>query len=212
MNANTWSQATHTLKLIDDKKPSLEHIRVLHDGYLADLVEAIMNNSVQSRDEFRKANGLPSLQLPTPEHVVLPDEFQFIVDYGMDLAMMISVGRYDWVNRDITTDRFPLNGSGKTKVDAKLVYFGYNISSENVVKELDKKGFRPATIEELLAFGVTNPEIQRQFPVVALGSVCKVDGDRVVACLFRSVSGRSLDLGLWHGDWLDYFRFLAVRK
>ena len=56
-----------TLKLIDDKDPSLQDVTKLHDGYLSDVVEAIMSGTIPPRDEFRKAIGLPSVALKVTE-------------------------------------------------------------------------------------------------------------------------------------------------
>lgn len=55
----TAPQAIQTLKLICDKDPTLQDVAKLHDGYLPDLVEAIMNRTIPPREEFRKAIGLP---------------------------------------------------------------------------------------------------------------------------------------------------------
>ncbi|MEI6553201.1 MAG: hypothetical protein WCO09_01410, partial [bacterium] len=72
--------------------------------------------------------------------------------------------------------------------------------------------WEPAKIENLLAYGAKNPEEQRKFPIVGLGSVGEVGGYRYVPCLRRYVSRRDLGLGCWDGGWRDYYRFLAVRK
>jgi len=138
-------------------------------GRLADLAEAVVRGTIPDREAFRKLLGL------------LPVIFHLIVNYTMSLADMIKVGGYDWVNENIIEVNFPRNENrGKFKVDAELIHFGRNISSDSAVAEMDKMGYRPATIEELLSFGVTNPEIQRQFPVVAPRFVLR--GQRRTSC------------------------------
>jgi undecaprenyl-diphosphatase len=54
----------------------------------------------------------------------------------------------------------------------KLFHFNRDISSEDAIAEMDKDGFRPATLAELLALGEAQPELQKQFPIIALSSVC----------------------------------------
>lgn len=138
--------------------------------------------------------------------------YEFVVNFALSLVDMIKAGAYDWVNPDITEANFPKTGTRETVVSAELIHFNKFISSDNAVLDMDKLGYRSATIHELLSFGAKNPDVQRQFTIVALGSSCEVDGDRRVACLYRSVSGRGLGLGWWGGDWFGDCRFLGVRK
>lgn len=171
---------------------------LLTNGALADLIEA--DPTQIDREALRKALGLTPLDL------------QFFVDYGMTLEQMIAAGNYDWKNDDITAKRFPLSGTGKVAFEPKLFHFDRDISSENAIKEMEKDGFRPAKIEELLAYGAILPEEQRKYPIVALGSVAKIGGIRHVACLGRNGSRRRLSLSWFGLDWDGDYRFLGVRK
>ena len=140
------------------------------------------------------------------------DLLKIVVDYSMTLAEMIATGHYDWVNSDITAERFPIKRNGKVETAVELIHFNRVISSGDAEKELDKMGLRPARIEELLAFGATFPEIQRKFPIIALGAVAEIDGNRHVVYLHRDDSERDLRL-YWHDfDWSEACRFLAVRN
>ncbi|MEK9131766.1 MAG: hypothetical protein AAB447_02570 [Patescibacteria group bacterium] len=199
-NNATWYQSTHTLRIIGDKDPSLEHIKHLHDGLLADLVEAVMNGALPDREALRKVYGLPPLKL------------MIVIDYGKTLEQVLEAGKYDWVNSDVTPDRFPIKGTGVVEREAKIVHFGKDMSSEQVEAELEKKSLRPGTHEELLAFGSTYPEMQRKFPIVALGSSAVVYGGRCVVYLIRVDSERRVGLGRWGGGWGGGCRFLAFAK
>jgi len=154
----------------------------------------------------------------TAEAVAVPAtaEFRIEVDYSMSLNKMISAGNYDWKNDDITAARFPVKGEGKVEFEAKLFHFNRDISSEAAVthiKDADPQNpWEPAKTEHTLAFGAKYPELQREYPIVGLGSVAKVDFDRDVLRLCRRGSGRSLYLSRWDGDWYGDYRFLAVRK
>jgi hypothetical protein len=175
--------------------------QLLGTGLLADVAEAAALGTIpQDRDVRRKFLGLA------------PAEFKFVVDYSMTLPQMIAAGRYDWQNDDITPARFPVNGEGQKELNGQLVHFNRNMGSDDVKKELDAKGLRPATHEELLAFGATYPEMQRQFPIVALGSFAEIGGGRDVVCLDGDGSGRGLGLVWLGGGWGPGCRFLAVAK
>lgn len=139
--------------------------------------------------------------------------FQVIINYSKTFANMIKTGKYDWVNNDITQEHFPITGEGTIELKAELIHFGKTMSTDNVLKELDRRGLRPATLPELLAFGEKYPEKQREFPVVSLGSVWTVSsGNRRIPYLDESDSERSLYLNWYDFDWDDGCRFLAVRK
>ncbi len=173
---------------------------LLGKGILADIAEAVVRGTVPAREELRKFLGL------------LGVFFQLIVDYTMSLSDMVSAGQYDWVNPEITEANFPKTRTGSISLNAELLHFNRTISSENALKEMEKLGFRPATIEELLAFGAKYPELQRQFPIVALGSSCVLGGDRRVPCLDEVGSGRDLDLYWFEDVWYGRYRFLVVRN
>ena len=135
------------------------------------------------------------------------------VDYGQTLQQMIANGKYDYVNSDINASNFPTQGSGQQNVVVELVHFGRDMASDAVLKEFEARGLCAATLPELLAFGTTHPEKQREFPIVALGSAWQYrDGDRGVPYLDRDGLGRRLSLGWDALRWDDICRFAAVRK
>ena len=139
--------------------------------------------------------------------------FPVTVDYGRSIEEMVASGKYDWSNSDITSKHFPIGTKGQVGVNIELVHFNRPMESDEVLRELDKQGLRPATLPELLAFGATYPEKQREFPIVALGSVWRdLDGIRHVACLYGNAGDRGLDLRWYENGWVVSCRFAAVRK
>ena len=128
----------------------------------------------------------------------------------------IADGKYDWKNSDITTKNFPVSPEmigKKSDISAKLFYFNRDISSDDAISEMDKAGYRPATLMELLVLGFLFPELQRQFPIVALGSVWRnANVNRYVPCLSAGNSRRGLNLGWLDSNWDACCRFLGVRK
>lgn len=172
-------------------------------------IEAVFNKlgGMEAAQRFLRGD----LVVTGAENIV---SYPITIDYEQSLEEMVKAGAYDWKNSDITSEHFLIDGNGVVERTTDLVHFNRSISTDDALAELDKQGFRPATIEELLAFGSTNPEIQRQFPIIALGSVwTSRHGSRFVTYLDRDGSRRRLGL-YWFvdDDWYDDCRFLAVRK
>ncbi|GEM_PF-6829718 len=91
-------------------------------------------------------------------------------------------------------------------------HFNRRIESEDAIREMDPQGYRPATHLEAHAFALANPELQRQFWIVALGSSATRGDGRFVAVLSSS-SGRRILVRVWFGgEWGSGGRFLFVRK
>jgi hypothetical protein len=102
---------------------------------------------------------------------------------------------------------------GSVEFEARLFHFDRFISSEKAIESITcNASWEPAKIEHLLAYGATCPEEQRQYPIIGLGSVAVVRGDRDVPCLRRIVAARGLGLRWWDDYWDGTYRFLAVRK
>lgn len=91
--------------------------------------------------------------------------------------------------------------------------FDRETESEANIAEMDKLGYRPATHLEAYAFARANPELQRQFRIVALGSFAKVHcSRRIAAVLDNGACGRGFGDYDFDDGWVHYTRFLFVRK
>jgi len=143
-------------------------------------------------------------------------EIKLTIDYAKTIEQAIADGRYGWVNSNITAENFPVSvemAGKKIEVSAKLFHSNRDISSEDAMSKMDKAGYRPATLMELLVFGFLFPGLQRQFLIVALGSVWSdAGGGRRVPYLGVIGSKCKLDLDWFGGDWDARSRFLGVRK
>jgi len=138
--------------------------------------------------------------------------FIFTVDYGQTLEQMIAAGRYDWTNDKITTERFRVEGADLVGFAAVLFHLDADNSSEAAKSQIEKAGYEVGKIEHVLSFGAQYPEEQRKFPIVGLGSVGEIRGERRVPCLDRGGFKRGLNLTWWASHWPIHCRFLGVRK
>lgn len=136
-------------------------------------------------------------------------EFPVEIDYDQPLAKAIALAELDYVNAAINEEHFPSELTGKLSVVIRLARFDVLMTEQNVLTELSEAALRPADIRAHVALSKRHPDLQRQFPIVGLGSVWSSNIDRVPV-LWGGPKGRSLFL-LWaEYYWLPGFRFAAI--
>ncbi len=187
---------------MEESKSNLQKlITVMEDKNLSvsQVIELIEKSNVQIKKVVDTAN-----------------EITLIVDYTKTIDQAIDDGNYDWENYKITAKNFPVSPEmigKKVEVTTKLFHFNYQISSKDAISEMGKNGYRPANLRELLALGFIFPELQRQFPIVALGSIFhRIFLPNCVPVLDVPISQRELYLCWFTGVWAPRFSFLGVRK
>ena len=141
------------------------------------------------------------------------ESFPTAVNYDLSVEDAIAAGDYRAVNGSITSRTFSSVRHGQAELQINLIRFDRRMTSEEVLRELEKEDLRAVELPELLAFGATHPDVQRQFSVVGLGSVWHDrKGYRNVPCLYAASEGRYLDLHWWDDAWYSYSRFAVVPK
>lgn len=151
---------------------------------------------------------IPAAKIPTVGN------YPVVVDYTLSLEEAVKLGHYGSVDGNIYEKNFPNNRSGKPFISIELLSFNRKISVDDVSKEIDKMGYRPADLRELLALGERYPNIQTEFPIVALGSVSKHSlAEKCYVPGLSSCGRRTLVLYfLEGGHWEEIYRFAVVRK
>jgi hypothetical protein len=115
----------------------------------------------------------------------------FTVTVGETVSVedAVKAGKFDWSNDNITSKNFSkLTDGQKSDKEVFLFHFNKTMSSEEVIAKMDKAGYRPGNIWDLIGLAVKEPDLQRKFPIIALGSVCELGGDRHVPCLCEDSS------------------------
>jgi len=151
---------------------------------------------------------------PKPVPPVFPS-YSVSIDYSKNVEQMNKDGNYNEVDNDITSAHFPSDEKGQAEVPIKLVGFYHGINSEDVIKEMGNMNppLRPATLKELQSLGVAQPDLQRNKPIVALGSTWRASrGYGRVPYLYGLESHRGLGLLSLAGGWSSRWRFATVRK
>lgn len=147
--------------------------------------------------------------------VPVPDECVVIVDNGMTIEQMMKASRcaYTAVRAvGINSQSFPVK-CDDILVETRLMFVRLNrvVSTRGIKAHLEKKGLRPATLEELLAFWINHRERYQDLFVAVLGSSC-VDADGRSFFPHARISTKGLWLVLDEGVWSEDICFLAVAK
>lgn len=187
-----------------------------------DLYESITGQLFELGRQLRQQSGYPFSPVELQRHLQAAIEgrfdgqaaiFSLAVNYGRSVEEGVRAGYYDWVNPDITSEHFPTERQESTHIMVELIHLNRVVSTDEAIRKLDQMGYRPIELRELQALGEQYPDLQRKFPIVELGSVWRdSDGNRYVASLDGSVSGRRLTLNWVEVDWDEDFRFGSVRK
>ena len=138
------------------------------------------------------------------------------VDYNLLLAEMIQAGKYKAVDDGLTRIFPHVPRDASEEFEALLVSFvKYSLGTHTVVFTLDQMGLRPAALPMLCALGATQPYLQEDSPIVALGSQCiNAEGETLSPYLDLSkrYGGRTLEFRVGDYEWSSIHLFLAVRK
>lgn len=134
------------------------------------------------------------------------------VDYSQSLQTMIKAGKYDWVNQNITEEKFPFVNTGIKTAKLQLVHLDRCAANQEVAKEIEEQGFRAAELPWLLSLGAGYPDLRREFPIIALGSFSVLPGGHYCVPCFREYwrGGRHLYLALYGPTWSKDSRFLVA--
>ena len=132
--------------------------------------------------------------------------------YDADVTEMAR-NRYDYVNENLKTKNFLTTRSGKFDIIIELVCFKLSMDSARVLAEISRLGYRPVEAREILALGMRYPDVQLDFPIIALDQPW-VDymGNRRVVYLDRYGKKRNALLIPYDVDWNDNCRFAIVKK
>lgn len=145
--------------------------------------------------------------------------FTVKVDYSKSLEEMVNAGHYYKVDPGITGENFPLGGKGKVEVEITLIHWDedeidlYYMDDEEIIEEMGKLGLKPCKIEHLLSLGAQHPDLQKEYPIVCLGSSCSCCRTPSLVPGWRSMRELCLSECLCDSDWFSHWtdhRFVAI--
>ncbi|MDH5597106.1 MAG: hypothetical protein OEY44_03305 [Candidatus Peregrinibacteria bacterium] len=161
--------------------------------------------------EFRVEPAHPE---PTITQIKVP------LDYTRTLVEMRDATSCDgYVASEVNDENFPVEPGKSGERELELVCFHREIKDDEnparseLLQELDKLGLKPEGPPELCAVGEHQPDLQREFPIVARRQVWRSpDGILVVPILDEYDYGRGLSLDDVGSRWRYSDWFLASRK
>jgi len=137
--------------------------------------------------------------------------FSFVVDETMSVENVVKEGKFERSNDEINCKNFPRLKNGK-KFEKEIVLFKFDrdMWANDVIEEMDRVGYRPATIWELVALFIREASLAERFHIVALGSSSMIRGFRRVPFICRG--GKELGLTLGDNCLLEGCLYIAVKK
>lgn len=177
-----------------------------------EIAQEIQSEAEASKDDKPNETVTRTVKTSAEGKSKSKDVFVVTVDYSQTLAQLIEAGQYDWKNSDINARNFKIKGEGEAGIELKLIHLKKIVSTGEALRELEVQGLRPATLPELLVFGASFPEQQLKYPIIALGSSCKLGSGRSAPYLWSDGRRRYLGLGWLGTSWDAACRFLAARK
>lgn len=137
------------------------------------------------------------------------------VNYDLSVEEAVALGKYDHVfPNEVSSKHFKTERNGIAELKITLVCIEENLMTKEIPEKLDQLGYRPAELHELLAFGAKYPDVQRRFPIVALGSIWQESPiiHRSIPWICRDGDGRALGLCSLQAYWCGRNHFAAVHK
>ena len=161
---------------------------------------------------------------PNPAYNQQTNNPHYSVMINCNHKNMIEAGKYEWVSfaySGILSDdnAYEVRGVRENdckaeQVEVEMVRLRMTPFSKPPKAQLEDQGFRPATLEELLALSVMHPNLQESY-VIALGSEWKAHcGHTNVPILQKSEGKQVLSLSeTWESDAFDRkdIHYLAVK-
>lgn len=139
--------------------------------------------------------------------------FTITVDETLSVEDDVKKGKFEWDHSHVTSKRLPNpTGGQKSDKEVTLFFFKYVVTSKEAIVEMDNAGYKPANFWDLIGLAAKEPDLQRKYSIVALGSVYKYGDCRFVPCLGEYSSGRELSERYFDDEWNHEYRLLAVRK
>ena len=140
--------------------------------------------------------------------------FLLDVNWRRPLDSMLAEANFDNRLDNLLRTRLDIGPSDlrSGKVESEIVVVERRSSTEDLLRMYDRMSMRPGTFRELVQLAISEPNLQRKLPIVALGSIFNARKKDYLAYLDGDVDERTLNLG-WAGNgWRTRYGFLVFPK
>lgn len=190
------------------------------NDFTAALGKAIRTDNGENAARAVQAMHRELLGEPPQDLNATDDHFTIVVSYTLPPYTELNGTLFDWAADPFSDGHNWMDHASICELidrtpgprDFLVKHFSKKMTSEQVIAWTDANGYRVATRAELVSVGQARPDLQRQFPIAALGSSTFYDCRRCVAVLSRDGAKRILVDDWFDRRWDAYDRFLLVRK
>lgn len=100
-------------------------------------------------------------------------EMALTVDYTQTVAQAVGGGNYDIIDKNVTDEKIPIPLEKKGRIEkvmAAVIRFNQYVRRNDAINKINETDYRIANLMELLALGYLFPELQKDSPIMAIGS------------------------------------------
>ncbi len=141
-------------------------------------------------------------------------EYPLVVDFSKSFDQMVADGEYEFIANHVAPFAWTSDGESSVRRTCVLLQFKNEVASESVDLYMRRRGLRPATSRELLAFGAAYPQLEQQNPIVSLErQYVRAYSNLGVLVLDNTdaVTEREIRAGSWGGGFPSRYCFLACK-
>lgn len=141
-------------------------------------------------------------------------DFKLVVDYRKTFLDLVIDGGYYYLDSSVKKHfTIPRDLAGQeVVVSARMFHFEGGADSPEVIKHMTTAGYRPATDVEMLCLTALCPNLLREFPIAALGSVWKyLRITPYVVHAYRAYNRSYLEARRFSDIWHPSYHFLGIK-
>jgi hypothetical protein len=155
------------------------------------------------------ANGQTGLRLTDSTG----NRFQDTMEYSRTVAELVETGKYDRIDHGIfEPDDYdnPPEAVASLEVEEVVFHLSGESSFADIVERMRQAGLRQVSRKEILNFGWRHPDVQRGFPLVALGCHIQIKDSVYGICLRGDNTSRAIGLCNRDQKWPACYRILGI--
>lgn len=149
-------------------------------------------------------------------------KYHTVVDYRKTTDQLVNDAHYKYINRGINTDTFPVpDRQNVEEVDILFISFRNNRTTEEALRGILRRGYKPVNIKQAIALTTQYPNLQRTGnPIVELGTISDRGEFEHIAAIFnggrRTYQDGSVERNMHalrgEQDWNTHHLFAVVKS
>ncbi|MFH1426053.1 MAG: hypothetical protein ABIG66_01320 [Candidatus Kerfeldbacteria bacterium] len=138
---------------------------------------------------------------------------RLVVNYEDPRWQEIDSESYAYISEGATVDHFPVLGKGEVEVEFDIHQFDHEPTTTEIIEWQNENGYRPADRAETETYLDVHKAACQQNPIVGIcGKESEGSGVRRIGEVSGHRNGRLLNIRHFHYEWLQFCRFIRVKK